>query len=224
MSTTLRWNKLRHVHLGLCLTIVSATFAVLVPGPGGQCDHAYDDVDPAVPGHQPPARDYASMAYDSGTGQLVLFGGYDSSSGGFLNDTWTWNGTTWTQQSPTTSPPARDFASMAYDSVTGQLVLFGGLGSSGELNDTWTWNGTTWTQQSPATSPSARDFASMAYDSVTGQLVLFGGQSSSGNLNDTWTYGYPVPTTKQQCKHGGWHSYSQFKNQGQCVRFVNTGK
>ena len=33
-----------------------------------------------------------------------------------------------------------------------------------------------------------------------------------------------VPATKQQCMHGGWHSYSQFKNQGQCVRFVNNGK
>ena len=34
----------------------------------------------------------------------------------------------------------------------------------------------------------------------------------------------PVPTTKAQCKKGGWRSLSNgttvFKNQGQCVRFV----
>jgi hypothetical protein len=29
-----------------------------------------------------------------------------------------------------------------------------------------------------------------------------------------------APTSKSQCKNGGWHSYSQFKNQGQCVSFV----
>jgi hypothetical protein len=28
-----------------------------------------------------------------------------------------------------------------------------------------------------------------------------------------------VPTTKQQCKHGGWKRFG-FKNQGQCIRFV----
>jgi hypothetical protein len=28
------------------------------------------------------------------------------------------------------------------------------------------------------------------------------------------------PTSKDQCKHGGWQSYGVFKNQGDCVRFV----
>jgi hypothetical protein len=32
----------------------------------------------------------------------------------------------------------------------------------------------------------------------------------------------PFPTTKDQCKHGGWRAFSQFKNQGGCVRFVNS--
>ena len=96
-----------------------------------QCQFVSINLDPAAPSiASPPARDFASMAYDSGTGQLVLFGGEDS-SGGFLNDTWTWNGATWTQQSPTTSPPARDAASMAYDPGTGQLVLFGGRSAVG---------------------------------------------------------------------------------------------
>jgi len=29
-----------------------------------------------------------------------------------------------------------------------------------------------------------------------------------------------APTSKDQCKHGGWRTYPQFKNQGQCVSFV----
>jgi hypothetical protein len=33
----------------------------------------------------------------------------------------------------------------------------------------------------------------------------------------------PLPTTKDQCKNGGWHNYPQFKNQGQCIAFVNHG-
>ena len=59
----------------------------------------------------------------------------------------------WRELTPTTAPAGRDLSSIAYDSGTGQLVLFGGTGTTGALADTWTWNGTTWTQQSPATSP-----------------------------------------------------------------------
>jgi hypothetical protein len=32
----------------------------------------------------------------------------------------------------------------------------------------------------------------------------------------------PLPTTKDQCKNGGWRSYGVFKNQGDCVSFVAT--
>jgi hypothetical protein len=33
----------------------------------------------------------------------------------------------------------------------------------------------------------------------------------------------PLPTTKDECKHGGWQTFSVFKNQGDCVSFVATG-
>jgi streptogramin lyase len=32
-----------------------------------------------------------------------------------------------------------------------------------------------------------------------------------------------VPTSKDQCKHGGWRIYGVFKNQGDCVSWVATG-
>jgi hypothetical protein len=32
-----------------------------------------------------------------------------------------------------------------------------------------------------------------------------------------------LPTSKDQCKNGGWRSYGVFKNQGDCVSFVATG-
>jgi hypothetical protein len=31
------------------------------------------------------------------------------------------------------------------------------------------------------------------------------------------------PTSKDQCKHGGWTDYPEFTNQGDCVSFVATG-
>src|SRR3954468_6836073 len=89
------------------------------------------------PGSSPSARGGASMAYDPGTGQLVLFGGSHFSS--WFGDTWVWDGHTWTQLHPATSPSARAGASMAYDPATGQLVLFGGYAANNYLNETWVW-------------------------------------------------------------------------------------
>ena len=238
MSTTSRWNKLRPVHLGLCLTIACATFAVLAPGPGAGATTSTPTWAKLSPTTSPSARFAASMADDPATGQMVLFGGYVGaglSPTYLVNDTWTWNGTTWTQQSPATSPPARYFASMAYDPATGHLVLFGGfqLGpggvytESGYLNDTWTWSGSTWTQLSPATSPPARFGASMAYDSGTGQLVLFGGGgATAGPDNDTWTWNGTTwtqlnPATSPPGQDGASMAYDS--GTGQLVLFGTDG-
>jgi sugar lactone lactonase YvrE len=32
-----------------------------------------------------------------------------------------------------------------------------------------------------------------------------------------------LPTSKEDCKNGGWRNFPQFKNQGDCIKFVNQG-
>jgi hypothetical protein len=44
--------------------------------------------------------------------------------------------------------------------------------------------------------------------------------NKTGNVVVTDTR--PLPTTKDQCKNGGWRTYGIFKNQGDCVSFVAT--
>ncbi|TMD40340.1 MAG: hypothetical protein E6I88_09940 [Chloroflexi bacterium] len=76
----------------------------------------------------PIGRWAAAAAYDETRHNLVLFGGLAGQT--LLDDTWTWNGSTWTQrQGLTISPPARHGAAIAYDEVNRQVILFGGLGS-----------------------------------------------------------------------------------------------
>jgi hypothetical protein len=84
------------------------------------------------------------MAYDAGRGESVLFGGYGAST---LGDTWTLAGTTWTAQTPTTSPPPRFTMAMAYDGARHDVVMFGGWDFTTIFGDTWTWDGTDWTQR-----------------------------------------------------------------------------
>ncbi len=150
----------------------------------------------------PPPRAASSMAYDPASKQLILFGG-DPGSGPFLNDTWDWNGTAWTQVADsgdagctttcTGSPSGRSGAAIAYDPAIGKLVLFGGLGPS---NDTWTWDGTSWTQVADSGDPGCTNTCtasppetisgSLAYDVPANQLILFGG--GEYNSNATWNF------------------------------------
>lgn len=146
----------------------------------------------ATEGAGPSTWDGSAMAYDGATGQLVMFGGYDGNARpSYSNQTWLWSGSRWSLASPAASPPAREHASMAYDPVTRQLILTGGLdGSSTPLDDTWEWDGSNWTQLSPSTVPRAVFGASMAYDPATSQLVKFGGKIESGGstFNDTYIW------------------------------------
>jgi hypothetical protein len=61
-------------------------------------------------------------------------------------------------------------------------------------------------------------------DPDTGQLFAMR-SGDKADLNESANLGGvggpPPPTSKQQCKHGGWKDFPQFKNQGRCVRFVN---
>ncbi|MEI6775568.1 MAG: kelch repeat-containing protein [Chloroflexales bacterium] len=153
-----------------------------------------------------PARSDPALAYDATRQRVVLFGGYVI-NGSYLNDTWEWNGTTWTQRMPANSPPARYGNTLAYDATRQRVVLFGGLGSSGYLNDTWEWDGTTWTQRMPANSPPDRYYHALAYDTTRQRVTLFGGQNSSGFLNDTWewdgtTWTLRTPASSPSARYG----------------------
>jgi hypothetical protein len=80
---------------------------------------------PPSPG-TPPPRFGEVMAYDPVRKQAVLFGGEGAHAS--LADTWTWDGHSWEQQHPATSPPSREGASTVYDPALGAMLLVGGYG------------------------------------------------------------------------------------------------
>lgn len=157
---------------------------------------------------QPPALPEvlgASLAYDAARGQLLLFGGETPDTGGqngqFTNATWLWNGTTWQEQHPTTSPSPRTGAALAYDGTQQQMVLYGGITLAGVSSETWTWNGTSWQQLQNINPPSPRQNALLIYDNATQQMLLFGGINAQGTpptFSDTWTL-----------RNNGWIKISQ---------------
>lgn len=182
MSNT--FSSLRRMVVTLSVVTIGALSIVDVSSAGATVSAPSNWVQSGAPLSGPSPRYDSSMVFDAATGTTVLFGGFNGSE---LADTWTWNGSAWTKQTPATSPPALRGSAMVFDSATNNVVLFGGLSSGGLSADTWTWDGTTWTKQS-ATGPTARSGAAMAYDTATHNVVLFGGDGSTGPLSDTWVW------------------------------------
>jgi hypothetical protein len=72
------------------------------------------------------------MAYDAATQAVVLIGGNGTNETQEFTDTWSWNGATWTQLFPASSPSARTSPAMTYDPVLRAVVLFGGYAGAWE--------------------------------------------------------------------------------------------
>jgi len=155
------------------------------------------------PAVRPSARLHHAAAFDSESGEVVLFGGWGGTGWngtGFvvlpwLGDTWTYNVSfgLWTNRTPPASPEARSEHAMSYDAASGSTVVFGGYRATSQrviLDDTWTYDSGTniWTEKTPPGSPFPQYGHAMAYDSSIGASVLFSGCDEHGNVSETWSY------------------------------------
>lgn len=122
-------------------------------------------------------RANAAMAFDRTRGEVVLFGGTSSLGSFGLDDTWTFDGATWTRRTPTTVPARREGAAMAFDARRGRTVMFGGRSQSQQLDDTWEWDGSDWTRVVTTVNPPPMgtllvDTHAMVFDTARQRISL----------------------------------------------------
>jgi hypothetical protein len=156
----------------------------------------FDATKSAPPGHR-----FGSLVYDQNLKKTVYFGGFDVNSV-YLDQTWTFDGTAWTQVKKNPAP-SRSLTSMWYDPILKKTVLYGGLGrltSTDRLmrySDMWSFDGSGWTQIKPDVTPGMRYGATVAVDPKTGHTILFGGirvdiDATNNQIqvyaNDTWEW------------------------------------
>lgn len=90
-------------------------------------------------------------------------------------------------------------------SNSGSCTLSGG-GGSASCSVTYT----------PGSTPATP----IRIDTIT---ATYGGDTNhAGSSGSTQVTVTSLPTSKDQCKNGGWHAYGVFKNQGDCVSYVAT--
>jgi hypothetical protein len=142
---------------------------------------------PSVGGVSPPARWRHSMAFDPARNVVVLFGGSSTvQTETILGDTWTFDGTRWTQlNTGGVSPPGRAIGMMGFDANRGGVIVFGGASGNTRLGDTWVLEPGGWRSLS-LFGPSARFGASMHWDPVREALVMVGGVTSVGGTDSIW--------------------------------------
>jgi hypothetical protein len=130
---------------------------------------------------------YGGVAYDPRSSRVLVFGGSDGMGANNLNETWTWDGTTWTHQQPPRRP-AGGASMLAYDEATQQMVLFEAAistpGGATRTTSTWSWDGSTWSQISAGGGPT---FGDMTYDSTRHELIIIGGNGLRPGGLQTWT-------------------------------------
>jgi hypothetical protein len=145
----------------------------------------------AVSGPSPRAAH--ACVLDAARRQVVLFGG--AVDGHTASDTWTFDGTHWTQAQPEQHPPARQQHAIA--AGDDGALLFGGDaagplavedGAASLAADTWVWRSHRWEARSPGQAPPARRRHALAFDDVRRRFVLFGGTGAAGDLGDTWEF------------------------------------
>lgn len=163
-----------------------------------------------VSSSSPPGGRYGhAMTFHAATNVVLMNGGYDGF--GYVNDSWTFNGTSWS--STTTGPSARRYAAMAYDAARSETVLFGGFNTTSAqgLNDTWVYAAGTWTQKcivgtncvGGTEAPTVRFGHTMAYDSGLGRVLLFGGNAAGvGDNNEIWEWNGATAKWAKRCTGG----------------------
>jgi N-acetylneuraminic acid mutarotase len=137
-------------------------------------------------GSVPGPRAGASLVYHRVAGKVILVGGVDiGGTGKYYYDTWSWDGSAWTEILPAhTFPYGRLLSCIAYDSARNRIVLFGGFGAS---NDLWEFNSAAsdWTNIIPPSVPIAND-TPMGFDNVNGGTYLIGTEFYMEMLTWLW--------------------------------------
>ena len=129
---------------------------------------------------------YAAMANDPQRRRVVLFGGrVTASPASAVDETWEWDGGSWSAIAPLTRPGARSNAGMSYSACCNRVTLMGGQGVN-PLGSTWVWDGYDWRADSAALGE--RVSGAMTYDIAQSRLMFFGGYDPSIALDSRFTH------------------------------------
>ncbi|MGM0441823.1 MAG: Kelch repeat-containing protein [Elusimicrobiota bacterium] len=157
-------------------------------------------VERLYPAANPDPRDWHSMWTNRDTGEVYIFGGYNS--GGSLGDTQYFSQDTWNVYEGS-GPSKRSNAA-----VTDGGLLFGGVDDASFRNETWQFSVSSWTEIITSSAPSSRSEHTL--EMTDEGAVLFGGSSGSAETwifdtqTENWNEVTPAPSPPDRKRHVSW--------------------
>jgi hypothetical protein len=142
-------------------------------------------------GVSPGPLDGTSMAYDAYDGYVLLYGGYNDTGLGVPNQTWAFEGGTWSRLMTTGSaPPDLGYGgTMVYDSALDSVVYFA------DSNETYLYQAGNWKAIHAPIPGSLQGPGSLAYDPTSGQVLYIGGNTGYSYTNQTYAFNGTAWTT-----------------------------
>ncbi|MGP6220732.1 Kelch repeat-containing protein [Caldiplasma sukawensis] len=118
-----------------------------------------------------------SMAYSARDNEIILFGGFNSTS--YFNKTWVFTGYSWSPiKGLKIHPPSLAFAASTYSSMLQGVVLFGGKNGSAYFNSTWMFKDGSWALLNTTGMIPKMAGASLS-QLPDGNLLLYGGYNGT---------------------------------------------
>lgn len=135
---------------------------------------------------------FHGMTYDARRERVVVFGGcieFPCLGEDLSARTYEFDGDSWVDVSPASSPGARRDVALAYDPSRGVVVMFGGDGGQA-LGELWEYDGTTWTQRVSNEQGSDRQIWApmMAFDEISNRMVIYGPSAQLSGINTMWLW------------------------------------
>ena len=119
-----------------------------------------------------------------------------SEEGKSIGDTWTWDGSDWTEVDVGPGAPGTRYGANLI-TAGDKVILFGGHNYNvAYFADAWTWDGKAWSRIDKDPQPRGRGNAAVAWNPVDSSLFVFGGtglKASAGigaqgePLGDAWS-------------------------------------
>lgn len=180
-----------------------------------------------APAVSPTAKVGIELVYDANRGVFVMYGSMNTSpfGGSSVDQTWEFDGASWTQVFPTTTPGGLGAYGACFDSVRNRVVLYGGVANNFfpiAESGTWEFNGTNWASITTTGTPGPLERPAMCFHAGLGRTVLFGGiDPQIGGVDTTWSYDgtdwtvVPVSGPKPAPRSGAKLAYDNVR--GVCV-------
>jgi hypothetical protein len=138
----------------------------------------------------PDARGRAHLIYHPQSKALLLIDGYTNHQDSAKNNVWKWDGKKW-EEIIAVGPGSRCGNAAALNTITGNILTFGGWGRGGFENDTrndvWQFDGKQW-KNLPTNFIDKHDHHKMVFADHLNAFVIYGGRNSTTGIPDSTTW------------------------------------